>query len=619
MTYSVRMVKAGVGLVAKRIGEGTQGEATVITAQPGVKYVIAQSWDSYSDHKGAPKKLMSKREGNDLKIAIDANDVAYPDLIIKDYFLFPAAPISGVGATGLAFDYGAVDASAASSSPVRADVAIAAAGDGLTPLADMTTLPSGPFASLGTVGQLGLIGGGLLVLGSIKTGGSGDAGSNNDSSAVAQAVITAYAQSGTNKAPADTDYYSLGVTGVTSANLAAINSAVNALTDVAVADKSKVQAVVDAYLKILNDAKSATDASGRTPATDPTAADWLAIGASIGIAGKDGVGGHAADALQAPALNLLDDWLIRKSSTDVSTITAINGVATVVDKVMTLSRGAPDPALALTAPDLVLLGISNVGTADNLAAIAQQIKLSADDGTGVDTVQELQAVVSQGTIIGYSANSPSATAPTLQDYTNIGISNPGLTTNNLGAVNSVIHSLSQVNVDTAVEVNNIITAWNRIATEANGSTPDATTDNPLLSDYTLIGLGSTMLASTNVGNNSSTTLGVDALALLNNAIGLKQRTDLSTLTSLTSLEHTVEKVMQLANVLNDPSAISNNVSGLTSSELTTLGVTLPSVVSEASPAKWNKFILLLENSTIDDVNSIDKIQAIASNQAVLLA
>jgi predicted Abi (CAAX) family protease len=67
MSYSIKTVKAGAGLVSKRISEGSRGEATVITAQPGVKYVIAQNWDSYSDRKGAPKKLVSQREGNDLK------------------------------------------------------------------------------------------------------------------------------------------------------------------------------------------------------------------------------------------------------------------------------------------------------------------------------------------------------------------------------------------------------------------------------------------------------------------------------------------------------------------------------------------------------------------------
>jgi hypothetical protein len=498
----------------------------------------------------------------------------------------------------------------------------------------MGTLSSNPFASLSTAGQLGLIGGGLLVLGAINSSsssgsatpaaaatstssGEATAASAAASATAAQSVMTAYAQSGTNKLPTASDYAALGVTGVSSGNLAAINSAVNALTDTSVAGKTKVQAVVDAYVKILNDAKSATDSSGRATDTDPTVVDWLAIGANIGIAGRDGQGGRGNDALHAPALKLLDDVLIRKSGSDVASVAAINAIAVVVDKVMNLSHGVSDPAAALTAPDLALLGMSNVGTGDNLAAIMQQIRLTVDDGTGVDTVQELQAAVSMGTVIGYAGNSPSTVAPTLLDYSNIGISNPGLTSGNIGAINSVIHALPQTSVDSRAEVDGIVTAWNRILSEANGSAPDTTTDNPLLSDYTLVGLGSTMLSSSVVGNNTTTTLGADALALLNNAIGLKQRTDLATLTKVTDLEHIVEKVMMLANVANDPSAVSNNVSGLSSDELGTLGIALPSAVTEATPAKWNKFILLVENSSIHDINSIDALQALATSPAVL--
>jgi len=322
---------------------------------------------------------------------------------------------------------------------------------------------------------------------------------------------------------------------------------------------------------------------------------------------------------QAAALNLLDDVLIRLTSSSVNTVGEINSLVKVIDKVMTLASGT-DPAIPMTASELASLGISNVG-ADNLIAIQQQIKASADDGSGVQTVQELQAAVSLGTILGYSNNSNSSTAPTLLDYSNIGIHNTGVSSSNLGAVNSVIHGLAQANVDTVAEINGVITAWDHILSEANGSTVDVL-PTPLASDYALIGIGpGTMLANTAVGTNtSSSTLGADALALLNNAIGLKQRTDLTSLSTLTDLEHIVEKVMNQANLLNDATATSfSNVGGLLSQDLTRLGVVLSSNVNENNPSKWNKFISLVSNATIDEVNTIDKLQSLANSQAVLSA
>lgn len=823
MTYAIKMTKAGVGLANKIVGEANHEGPVLLSARPGVKYVLTQMWDSSSDHKGAPKKLVTQRAGNDLHIAIDAQDAAFPDIVIQGYFLYAPAPLTGVGPTGDAFDYGALDTKASWGGAMTADAAIGAAGTAPTYLSDTSTLPSGPFASLGTVGQLGLAGGGLLLLGAVghESGGGSPASSAGDPAALAaQALVNAYAKNGAAKAPAVGDYVALGVTGVTTANLASVNNAVDTLPEASVASKAQVQAVVDGWVHLLAAAKSSTSAWVAS-ASDPTVSDLLAIGASIGVAGKDGVAGHATDAQhgaalglldssiarlastavdsvqkvndlykvvdklmqlaqgvdptdaltkddllglgvsgatvdnlsvildgikassddgsaiasvkqlqavvsqyvmvayadqdsnpaptqqdylnigvtsrvdssnlsaindairvldkssvdtlpevqgvvdayrkilgdaqgasdssarqsttdptlsdfrtigvtagkavtagdtqQAAALNLLDDVLIRKTSSSVNTVDEINALVKVIDKVMTLAAGA-DPAIALTASELSTLGISNVGP-DNLTAIQQQIKASADDGTGVDTVQELQAAVSLGTILGYSNNSNSSTAPTLLDYSNIGIHNTGVSSANLGAINSVIHGLAQANVDTVAEINGVITAWDHILSEANGSAVDVL-PTPLASDYALIGIGpGTMLANTAVGTNTSTsTLGADALALLNNAIGLKQRTDLTSLNALTDLEHIVEKVMNQANVLNDPTATSfTNVGGLLSQDLTRLGVVLSSNVNESNPAKWNKFISLVSNATIDDVNTIDKLQALASSQAVLTA
>ncbi|NVO05378.1 MAG: hypothetical protein HXX19_05275, partial [Rhodoferax sp.] len=191
MTYSIKMMKAGAGLVVKKIGDGGAGEATVIAAKPGVKYVLSQNWDANSDHKGAPKKIVAQRVGNNLQIAIDAVNAANPDITIADYFLYAPAPISGIGPTGEVFDYGALDANTISGAPVTAEVVLAASGESLATLSDMRTLPSGPFPALGTAGQLALAAGGLLVLGAATAGSGSSSGEGNPAANAAQAVISA--------------------------------------------------------------------------------------------------------------------------------------------------------------------------------------------------------------------------------------------------------------------------------------------------------------------------------------------------------------------------------------------------------------------------------------------
>ena len=96
--------------------------------------------------------------------------------------------------------------------------------------------------------------------------------------------IADYAETGA-VAPATTDYAAAGVTGVSSANLAAINDAINSqngadntlgtVDDRGDADSAaEVQAIVNAYNKII----TAADGNDSNVPTQPTAADYAAIG-----------------------------------------------------------------------------------------------------------------------------------------------------------------------------------------------------------------------------------------------------------------------------------------------------------------------------------------------------
>lgn len=166
-----------------------------------------------------------------------------------------------------------------------------------------------------------------LALTACGGGGGGGGGGGQ----VEQQKIVDYANDNTKPQPGLTDYSAIQVTGVIANNVAAINSAVDALAGTQVDSRTKVQAVVDAYVKILNEANGVT--ADATPTADPTQIDYASIGAAINMN-------------DAENLALLNDIVKSKSSTDVDTIVEINELARIANAIQTTaSGGTPNPAL----------------------------------------------------------------------------------------------------------------------------------------------------------------------------------------------------------------------------------------------------------------------------------
>jgi len=337
----------------------------------------------------------------------------------------------------------------------------------------------------------------------------------NDVNAAASTIsAAAQANNASTTTPTAATYATAGVTGVTSDNLAAINNALNsaAVTGTSVDTPAEIQALVNSYNAILAEANgSAADA---TPATDPTAADYT----RIGVTGVD----------STAKAGLLGDVIGNKVTADVDTVAEVQTLANAVSAVMT-AAAATTPT-GPTLAQLQALGIAGV-TAGTLSAVQQAIANTANDGTGVDTVAELQAVV-DGVIAPVSAisnaaqnNSASATSPSVATYANAGVT--GVTSGNLAAVNDALNSASVVgtSVDTTAEIQTLVNSYAAILAEANGSAADATpTTDPTAADYSNIGvtLGT---ASTDAEN----------LALLNDIVGGKVTADVDTIAEINAL------------------------------------------------------------------------------------
>ena len=172
---------------------------------------------------------------------------------------------------------------------------------------------------------------------------------------------------GSNSVPLLTDYGATGVTGVDNSNLGAINSAVAVLPVSATDSRAEVQAIVDAYGKIL----AAADGTGGNGVL-PGAGDYAAIGVTEVDAGAE--------------TSLLGSVIDKKVSSAVDTVAEMQALANAVQAIM---DGANGTAGVPTKAQLELLGMTGVTDA-NLALIQEAIKNAG--ANGADSLAKLQGL-----------------------------------------------------------------------------------------------------------------------------------------------------------------------------------------------------------------------------------
>ena len=411
----------------------------------------------------------------------------------------------------------------------------------------------------------------------------------------AVATIVSYADDNTQAPPTLAQYTAAGISGITASNLGAINSAVDANTASGVDTKAELQAIIDTYNLILAEANGA--AADATPGVNPTAAQYALIGAAIGAA-----------ATSAVNLSLLDDALAGLASMAVDTVTEINDLAAAANAVIAGAAGATAPSLA----QLATLGITGV-TINNLLAVQNAIAATADSGLQVDTMAELQAVVSGAVTAAASgqnllqnyATSNANPAPTLLDYSHLGVT--GVDASNLAAINSAVDALTASGVDTPFHVQGVVDAYSKILAEANGVAADASPGvDPSANDYAAIG-ASIGLASGGIATGSD--LASAALALLDNAVGGLSSTQVDTVAEINALGSVVDKVMHLAKL---PTGSAIPASTLSMADLTLLGVN--STLAD-TPAE----VAAILQAIIDSVDAGSGVNTILALQAIVNA
>ncbi|MBU6191341.1 MAG: hypothetical protein KGR68_18630, partial [Betaproteobacteria bacterium] len=417
-------------------------------------------------------------------------------------------------------------------------------------------------------------------------------------------VITAYAQSdGATAAPTENTFVLAGVESVSANNLPAILNALRSSTvqGPQTDTKAEVQAVVSAYNAILAEANgSAADSAA---ASNPSSRDYGLIGATQASSLADG----------SPAQSLLNSVIGQLDRQAVDSIAEIEALASIVQRLMLTAAGTPSaaaatPAGALSAADFSLLGLTGV-TSANLSVVLGAIASSANNGTEIDTVDELQTLIlstirtagevqaALGVIQAYADNPGSSLSPTLATYAVAGVT--GVSLSNLGAINSALASIpvGAAQVDTLSELQTLVNAFNRILDEANGSAKDLTAADPTAAQYALIGANIGLAAQ-------STTQGVNALALLNDGLGAQQSAAVDTVAKIDALAAAVTGIVQTA-----AGGIANPA--LTADDFSRLGITAVTQDNLAS-------VLAAIAASADDgsqVNSLSALQALVTSAA----
>ncbi|PCH58534.1 MAG: hypothetical protein COC19_08410, partial [SAR86 cluster bacterium] len=330
--------------------------------------------------------------------------------------------------------------------------------------------------------------------------------------------IAAYADSNSNPIPTLADYMAAIVTGITSSNVAAINSALDDadITATQADSAAKIQMIVDAYAAIITSADG-----GIEDGTDPSKTQYDAIGVN-------GVNDDVEE------LKLLGEVIDGKSYADIDTVEEVQGYAEAVQAVMSAANGtASEPTLA----DLQLLGVVGI-SAENLVAVQIAIAATADNGSEVDTLAALNSLVAAVVIAAVNTLKDAAQANTAvstlvaTDYETAGVT--GVTSSNVGAINSALDDADIVgtDADTAVKVQTIVDAYAVIITAADGGTVDAT--DPTKEQYEAIGV-------------NGVTTDVEELKLLGEVIDAKTYADIDTVTEIQGYLESVQGVMAGAN------------------------------------------------------------------------
>ncbi|WP_343725694.1 hypothetical protein [Herbaspirillum huttiense] len=341
-------------------------------------------------------------------------------------------------------------------------------------------------------------------------------------------------------------------------------------------------------------------------------------------------------------LSLLNDVLHRKSREQVDSLSKLEALGAAValfidgQGVSTLDAAGRQK----WAEAASLLGVRNLvtsGEGENLEALIQALRTRT--ASQIDTVEEIQALLegSDGAldkIIAYASDSLLNPAPTLEDYSATGITAGSgavaINVNNLASINASVAKLNGPDVNSRSKLRNVVQAYNLILSAADGTAGNGSGNALEASHYTTIGVNLASLAR----SSANSAIDADKLALFNSVVGAQNTVGVSTPERLENLAATVSDLIRLARESADDPLSAQKDGTLSLVRLQALG--LGTITNEATRSAFLNAVQFKGNSVdpatgaprsqdnaathdVSGVNSVEKLAAIATSYAALLA
>ena len=395
--------------------------------------------------------------------------------------------------------------------------------------------------------------------------------------AVAQAAIAKISQYAGDPAPAVSDYLSAGVTSFSPSLVGVVNSFMLNLSVTQSQTLEQIQAVSDSVNKL----KTLSDGTPDTGA-NLTAQDLTALGFSL------------SSSIELALLNSILDRL------PFSAVDSHEELAAIIAKVRALIAAA-DSGAALTTGDFLALGFANM-TADATAFLNQRIAGTADNGTGVDSFQELDALVQlaladakQAEALSVITNfNGSNQAPILADYLDSLIT--GVTSANLAIINSFFAGVSASASDTAQKIQAVVDAVNALAAGAD------TVDN-----------GSAGIDNDDLNALGTPTVSAEILALVNDRMDVLSFASVDSAAKLQELTLVAQEIISLtqAQSSSSPTVADFELMGVTGVTASNLGF-VNQLLAGRSAADLTTVASLqaLVNTAVADFDKLSALQEI---------
>jgi hypothetical protein len=370
-----------------------------------------------------------------------------------------------------------------------------------------------------------------------------------------------------------------------------LNSALDKLSAGTSLTKTSIQSMVDSYYRILKEADGSTSINTDVYAdatNDPSVAgsDPLAVDyANVGMTKVDGTALTVVSTANTEILVLLNDAVGRFSTTRVDTVEEISALEKAAENIFAIGAGTGN-GLATVGVNyttdaewiegLTSLGVTGVSNS-NITAVKAAIdaKDTLNDGTAVDTVAKLQAIVSLARMIaftndGAAIGSKVANTPTLDDWGTLVNVNTSLfdttlidlgastywksnPTNGVNALNSALDTYTGSSLTTG-QLKTIADAYGRVLQEADNSRTNNTdvskvdgsaNTDLVVADLTNLGVTFLNTAGTVIPANTAATLAAEQHLLLD-AIGGLASTAVDTVTELKALAKAADNVVKQA-------------------------------------------------------------------------